>query len=289
MTNSKNPNTCSIVKSASSKSWAEPRQLLDKFVHVSERSLNVRFKMLAGDFVLDRNQKWWFLQVKAFELRDKIHQPVVAPPLDGKAENQDDYPDEDANEENTLEHDYEELQQLKTNKKIASRCGGEYCHELLRDEDKILYPNEGMLHEIAYKDVLITRQVQELLEQNNHNFIRMRAASSSTSAINAMLGVNIFSLEQVMMSKISMRDRNRLYDGVSVCRSCHYRYSFNRKLIEEAKLAEEGAKKIRAKEKKTEKELTNRAVVDSRIKGGRGAVSLGKIRYSRHYTVSPCQ
>ena len=80
VTNSKNPNTCSIVKSASSKSWAEPRQLLDKFVPVAERSLNVRFKMLAGDFVLDRNQKWWFLQVKAFELRDQIHQPVVAPP-----------------------------------------------------------------------------------------------------------------------------------------------------------------------------------------------------------------
>ena len=238
VTNSKNPNTCSIVKSASSKSWAEPRQLLDKFVPVAERSLNVRFKMLAGDFVLDRNQKWWFLQVKAFELRDQIHQPVVAPPPGGEADDRGgDGSDEGGDEENTLEHDYEELQQLKTSKKVVSRCGGEYCHELLRDEDKILYPREDMLHEIVYKDVLMTRQVQELLEHNNHNFARMRAASSSTSAINAMLGVNIFSLEQIMMSRISIRDRNRLYDGVSVCRSCHYRYGFNRKLIEEAKLA----------------------------------------------------
>ena len=83
LTNSKDPLTCSIVKSASARSWPAPREMLEALLRAAEQRLRVRFKMLAGDFVCDRDQRWHFLQVKAFELRGELHQP---PPKEKRAE-----------------------------------------------------------------------------------------------------------------------------------------------------------------------------------------------------------
>ena len=283
VTSSKDPATCSIVKSASSKSWSEPRALLDTFLAFAERKLQRKFKMLAGDFLMDGNQKWWFLQVKAFEMRDTIHQPAVAgearsskndsaesgfAPKEGAAAVVD-----DEDEENVLEHDYEEIQKLKLRRRSTSDCVGEYCHEILSAADKILYPDEAKMHVLAYKDILKTRQIEALLEKNKEKISAMTDMGDG-AILKEMLGVEIFSLEKRLLASISQRDRMKLYDPVKVCCSCHLKYSRNKRLLDDATEYEDAAEKIRKTEKKAEREFTSRAVLDARIKGGKGAVCL---------------
>ncbi|GMH64286.1 hypothetical protein TL16_g03926 [Triparma laevis f. inornata] len=275
VTDSKNWETCSIVKSVSMHSWKVAREAVNGLVKIAEQRVNMKFKVFVADFVEGCDSRWRFLQVKAFELRDEIHQPASSrrPSKQLKKENLKlSQNEEEEDGQNTLDYDYAEEKQLKS--KMAHMCSGEYCNELISENDKIVYTNLNQLHAIAYKDVLMAKEVQKRLSVNKVKFEEVENMVSDENVLNEMLGTDIFSMEKHLLDSLTHRDRLKLYDMVKVCCPCHARYSNFKQLMEAATEFTDRARKIRLKEKKVEKELSKRAELDARIKGARGAVGL---------------
>jgi hypothetical protein len=294
VTNRLSATSCSIVKSASAKSWAEPRAMFEKFVAYAEVSLNTKFKMLAGDFVMDADNTWWFLQVKAFERRDDM--PIGT------------------NDENASTVTTQQQPATKNANAGVASCIGDYCEEVLNAEDRLLYPNPSpsSRHLTTYKDILVDRLLQKHLKEKAEKVAERKKKleerekeyqvlmgldldseemeaiaaeiekdreeeameAANGNLMNVMAGVDVQSLEKRLLQTISKRDRMKLYDSMGVCPSCHNRYSHNKKLVEAASNVEAAAKKIKAKEKRMEREMTEKAALDARIRGGRGAVGL---------------
>ena len=64
VTDSKNWETCSIVKSVSMHSWQEARAAVNGLVKVAEQRVGMKFKVFVADFVEGCDGRWRFLQVK---------------------------------------------------------------------------------------------------------------------------------------------------------------------------------------------------------------------------------
>ena len=101
----------------------------------------------------------------------------------------------------------------------------QHCREALNDEDRIIYPDLNQLHAIAYKDLLMARALQKRLEENKVEFERMESMLGDENVLNSMLGVDIFSMEKLLLDSLTHRDRLKLYDTTKVCCACHARYS----------------------------------------------------------------
>ena len=86
--------------------------------------------------------------------------------------------------------------------------------------------------------------------------------------------VDLSSLEEELSRTATKRDRMKMYDSVPVCPNCHGRYGENKKLLAEAEGVEGLARKVKKRERRAEKEMTVKAAVDARVRGGRGAVGL---------------
>ena len=80
---------------------------------------------------------------------------------------------------------------------MSHMCSGEYCNELINENDKIVYTDLNQLHSIAYKDVLMAREVQKRLTANKLKFEEVETHVSDENVLNEMLGTDIFSMEKV--------------------------------------------------------------------------------------------
>jgi len=244
---SKSPISCGIVKSASSKSWPEARDIMEKFVKLSEERLGKRFSMVAGDFIMESDGRWNFVQVKSFKLRDQIYQVAENKKTGEGGSKINDNPN-GSNSSN-----------------MGKCCGQLYCHEQLTPEEHIVYPIKSQLHKISYKDILLDKFAKQELAEINQAGLKEE---------DTPVFVNLYKLETKMLQKINQRDKLRLYNSVSVCGACHNRITTNKKLMEDTVNVDLAKAKMAKNQKKEKERLVKRAVIDAKIKGGRGAVGL---------------
>ena len=205
-----------------------------------------KFSSIAGDFVMDGDGAWWFIQVKAFSLSLSLSLSV------------------------SLSLSLRAVKKTEGGKvggkKEASNdnCAGTYCHEELTETEQIVYPGKEQRHNIAFKDILLDKFAQLELKR---------------MIVNVKEGeippyVNLYKLETKMLNDIGQRDKLRLYDSCSVCSACHNRYFANKKMMEETAQMDLAKSKAQKNLKKKEDQIMRKAVVDSKSKGGRGAVGL---------------
>jgi len=130
VTNTSNPDACSIVKSTGLASWSQCKKGTADLVAALQERLQLRFTEFVADFVEAEDGHWWLIKVKAFRYEiSKEGEPVQVPA------------------------------------EIDKKCPGAYCKEKKKEEKET--PVNELPYKVIFLDRLFMHYLTKILNSEN--------------------------------------------------------------------------------------------------------------------------